>query len=184
MNLTDYIDRGARVAPTAPCMSLPDGTTLSTHAEFHRLTHRIATALLSDGLEPGERVAIFSPNDADAFACIVGAIRAGGVWIPVNVASRRAEITGFLDLTGCTRLIYHGSLAAHVSILLELVPSIVTVVSIGPGRPDRSCPTGSVRKTHARPTCPPTPPGSWCSRRPAELQALRRRCRSATGNCC
>ncbi|MEU0507270.1 AMP-binding protein [Nocardia sp. NPDC005998] len=135
MNLTDYIDRGARVAPTAPCMTLPDGTTLSTHAEFHRLTHRIAAALLSDGLKPGERVAIFSPNDADAFACIVGAIRAGGVWTPVNVASRGAEIADFLNLTGCTRLIYHSSLTAHVSNLLELVASIVTVVSIGPGRP-------------------------------------------------
>jgi len=136
MMLIDYLDRGARVAPDAPCMARPDGATLSTHAEFHQLTHRIAAAFLSEGFEPGERVAVYSPNDADAFACVVATIRAGGVWTPVNVASREDETGSFLHLVGCTRLIYHGSLAGRVPALLERVPSIKSVISIGSGRND------------------------------------------------
>lgn len=136
MLVIDYLDRGAMVRPDGPCMVLPNGTVVSTHAEFRDLTHRVAGALLSDGLKPGDRVAVYSPNDAEAFACVLGAVRAGGVWTAVNAASKEDELAGFLELAGCTHLIYHHSLAERVPGLLDRVPSIRTAVSIGHGRPE------------------------------------------------
>lgn len=136
MNLIDYIDRGVRIRPNAPCMVRSDGSEIYTHASFSRLTEQIAAALHTDGLAPGERVAIYSPNDADAFACVIGVIRAGGIWTAVNAASRPAEIAAFLNLVGCNRLIYHADLSEHIDELLQHVPTITSVISIGSGQRD------------------------------------------------
>jgi len=135
MMVIDYIDRGARLAPDAPCMVLPDGTVAMTHREFHALTHRIAASLLAEGMQVGERVAVYSANDVHAFACVVAVIRAGGIWTAVNAASLEAELASLLTLTGCTRMLYHGSLAERAGALVDAVPTLRTSVSIGPGRP-------------------------------------------------
>jgi acyl-CoA synthetase (AMP-forming)/AMP-acid ligase II len=158
MNLSDYIDRGARIAPDAPCMVHVDGSTLNTHTEFGQLTHRIAVALHADGLMSGDRVAVYSPNDANAFACVVGVVRAGGVWTAVNAKSVPAEIGEFLSAVGCTRLIYHASLTDQLPDLLHRVPTIKSVVAIGRGREgdptldEWMAPSGSQWVEHPDPT--------------------------------
>lgn len=134
MMLVDYIDRGARTAPHAPCMVSPAGEVLMTHQQFNAVTHRVAAALVADGLQLGDRVAIYSPNDAHAFACVVGVLRAGGIWTAVNAANQVPELIDFLNVTECSRLIYHGGLTARAAILIDEVPTITHAVSIGPGR--------------------------------------------------
>jgi len=135
MMFVDYLDRGSRLDPTAPCMLAPDGTVLMTHEEFTAVSHRVAVALMDAGLEPGERVAILSTNDAHAFAAAVGVIRAGGVWCAGHSASAIDDYVTFLDLAGATRLIYHGTLADRADTVLRRLPAVRTAVSIGPGRP-------------------------------------------------
>lgn len=134
MNLVDYVDRGARIAPHAPCMSSPDGKTYLTHAEFNDMTHRIAVSLIRGGVRAGDRVAVYSRNDPFAFACVVGLLRAGAVWTAVNAASTTAEIAEFLTTTGCSHLVYHAALTDEADRLVRSVPSIETVVAIGDGR--------------------------------------------------
>jgi acyl-CoA synthetase (AMP-forming)/AMP-acid ligase II len=134
MMFVDYIDRGARIAPQEPAMVAPDGSILMTHEEFHALTHRIAAALIRDGLQVGDRVAIYSPNDPLAFACVVAVLRAGGVWTAVNAASSESELVDLLSLTGCSRLIYHAVLAERVGPLVDGVESIEAAIAIGTGR--------------------------------------------------
>lgn len=134
MMLVDYVDRGVRAAPEAPCMVSPDGTVLMTHEEFNALTHRIAAALVSDGLQVGDRVAVYSPNDPYAFACVVGVIRAGGIWTAVNATSQLTELADFLTTTGCSRLIYHASLTDRAAQLIDRVATLTSTVSIGRGR--------------------------------------------------
>lgn len=133
MMMVDYIDRGVRTSPDSPCMVLPDGTVHSTHREFNALTHRIAAALITEGLQVGEPVAVYSPNDPNAFAAVVAVIRAGGVWTAINAASGVPELANFLALTGCARLIYHGSLADRAAHLIDASPDMTTVISIGAG---------------------------------------------------
>jgi acyl-CoA synthetase (AMP-forming)/AMP-acid ligase II len=134
MLIPDYVDRGARIAPHAPCLVAPDGTVLLTHAEFEALTHRIAASLLADGVQPGDRIAVYSPNDPLAFACVVGIVRAGGIWTAVNAASATSELVDFLTMTGASRLLYHGSLADRAEAIIAGVPTIGAAVAIGEGR--------------------------------------------------
>jgi len=132
----DYLDRGYRVAPDAPCMVAPDGTVHMTHRELHDASTRVAAQLVGEGLQVGDRVAIFSPNDPWAFACLIGVMRAGGVWTAVNAASAEDDLVAFLNLAGCSRLIYHASLTDRVHGLLARVPTIRSTVAIGVGRPE------------------------------------------------
>jgi acyl-CoA synthetase (AMP-forming)/AMP-acid ligase II len=132
MSLVDYIDRGASAAPSAPCLIEPDGTTLMTHREFHVLTHRIAGALLRDGVQPGDRVGILSANHPTALACVIGVLRAGAVWTAINVASGSADQADFLATVGCDRIIYHRDLADRASELKHKVNGLSLFPSFGP----------------------------------------------------
>lgn len=134
MMMADYLDRGAAIAPDAPCMVAHDGTVLMTHADFNAVSHRVAAALAREGLRAGERVAVYSPNDAHAFACVAGVIRAGGVWTALNAANTPGDLAEFLNTAGCSRLLYHGSLADKADAVIRSVRTVDTVVSIGHGR--------------------------------------------------
>ena len=52
---------------------------------------------------PGDKVAILSANDPDAFTCVFGISRAGAVWCPINPRNEAAENRELLDLFDCTR---------------------------------------------------------------------------------
>jgi acyl-CoA synthetase (AMP-forming)/AMP-acid ligase II len=135
MLLVDYIDRGARIAPNSPAMMTPDGTVVMSHRDFQATTHRIARALLDNGMHPGDRVGVFSPNDVMAFACVVGIMRAGGVWVTINAANATTELADLLELTGCSRLFYHSTMTERASELIDRVPNMAAVVIGDGGRP-------------------------------------------------
>ena len=133
MMLVDYIDRGARTAPAAPCLIDQDGTTVLTHDEFRTLTHRIAGALIRDGVRPGDRIGIFSSNHPLALALVVGVIRAGAVWTAINVASGAADQADFLATAGCRRIIHHHALAGRVTELEKRLEGLEDSLGFGPG---------------------------------------------------
>jgi acyl-CoA synthetase (AMP-forming)/AMP-acid ligase II len=137
MILIDTIDRGARIAPHAPCLVRPDGTIAMTHAEFHGATHRIAAGLIAAGIGPGDRVAVLSPNDPRAFAAVVGVIRAGATWVAVNYMSSERDTSDFLRLTECMGMIFHESLAEKAATIIADVPSVRVSAVIGRARPDQ-----------------------------------------------
>jgi acyl-CoA synthetase (AMP-forming)/AMP-acid ligase II len=156
----DYLDRGFHLAPDAPCMEAPDGTVLMTHRDLHDASVRIAAQLVADGLQVGDRVAIFSPNDPWAFACVVGVLRAGGTWTAVNAASAEDDLVAFLTLAGCSRLIYHAALTERADGLLARLPEVRTAVAIGAGRPGDPSLEDWLPPTGTAFTAPETSPSS------------------------
>lgn len=70
----------------------------------------IAAAMAATGLGAGARIAVFSPNDIDAFLAVLGIFRLGGTWVPVNARNAREANRHWLDLAGCEALFYHSSL--------------------------------------------------------------------------
>ena len=82
MRLVDYLDKGASLAPAAPCLTT-DGAPAS-YAEVVDASHRIADGLRRRGVRPGGKVAIISANDPLAFTCVFGISRADAVWCPIN----------------------------------------------------------------------------------------------------
>ena len=128
MRLIDYFDRGADLFPERHC--LHDGTHGWTYAEVRETTHRIANGLLKAGLAAGAKAAVYSPNHAMAYAALMGIVRAGLVWAPVNARNAIEENLFILDNTDVEVLFYHSSFEGYVSRIREACPRIGTFICI------------------------------------------------------
>src|SRR5271169_7081298 len=121
MQLIDYLDKGASLGPDAPCFTT--GEANLSYAEVQQLTYRVARALQTAGIKPGEKVAVLSGNDPVAFACVFGLSRAGAVWCPINPRNEAAENRYVLDAFDCTGMIFHSAYAPLVEQMRVDLPS-------------------------------------------------------------
>ena len=76
-----------------------------TYAELGEAVDRLARALLADGLEPGDRLGIWSPNCAEWVLVQYATAKAGIVLVNVNPAYRTSELEYALRQSGCRALI-------------------------------------------------------------------------------
>jgi fatty-acyl-CoA synthase len=128
VRLVDYLDKGASLDPRAPCLTT-DGTS-STYAEVVELSSRIASALVRQGVQPGDKVAILSANDPVAFTCVFGISRAGAVWCPINPRNEAKENAELLDLFDCSVLVFQAAFAPLVEQIRGSLPRLTTLVCL------------------------------------------------------
>jgi acyl-CoA synthetase (AMP-forming)/AMP-acid ligase II len=74
-----------------------DGETRFTYAELHSRTLDFARFLSSEGLQPGDRVALCSPNTWHWVVAALGALSAGATLVPVSTRFTDPEIRDILD---------------------------------------------------------------------------------------
>jgi fatty-acyl-CoA synthase len=128
VRLTDYLDKGASLAPAAPCLTMGD---LSyAYGEVQALSWQVARALDRSGVRPGDKVAVLSANDPVAFSCVFGISRAGAVWCPVNPRNEARENRDLLDLFDCTALIFQDAFTPLVAAILPDLPQLTTLVCL------------------------------------------------------
>src|SRR6185312_4714145 len=72
-----------------------DGRVL-TYSGLHALSARLAGALVALGVKPGDRVAAQVEKSPEAIALYLATVRAGAVWLPLNTAYTRAELSYFV----------------------------------------------------------------------------------------
>jgi fatty-acyl-CoA synthase len=82
MRAIDYFDKGAEAFPER--IAIIDRSKRYSYRETQASSRRIASALRASGLRDEDRVAVFSPNDGRILLCMLGLMRAGGVWVPLN----------------------------------------------------------------------------------------------------
>src|ERR1700757_5525610 len=128
MRLIDYLDKGASLGPDAPCFTT--GEANLSYAEVQQLTYRVARALQTAGIKPGEKVAILSGNDPVAFACVFGLSRAGSVWCPINPRNEAAENRIILDQFDCSLLLFHSNFAPMVEAVRAELPKLRGLVCL------------------------------------------------------
>ncbi|HET8952050.1 MAG TPA: AMP-binding protein [Solirubrobacteraceae bacterium] len=76
-----------------------------TYAELGEAVDRLARALLADGLRPGDRLGIWSPNRAEWVLVQYATAKAGIVLVNINPAYRTSELSYALRQSGCRALI-------------------------------------------------------------------------------
>jgi len=120
-------------------IALVDGEYRYTYAELNQRIQRFASGLLGDldDLQE-ERVAFFLPASLDYVTTMHGVWQAGGIAVPLNVASAVAELDHYLSSASVTRLItsaeYRDSLQALCKGLdIELL--LADEVLVGEARP-------------------------------------------------
>ncbi len=87
---------GATAERHGDAVAIYDGTTSLTYAELLGAGRAFAAALAASGLQPGDRVAIWSPNSAEWVVAALGIFSAGGVLVPVNTRFKGAEAADLL----------------------------------------------------------------------------------------
>jgi fatty-acyl-CoA synthase len=122
MRAIDYFDKGAEVFPGR--IAILDRATQYSYLDAQQASQRIAKAMWAEGLRGEERVAIFSPNDARVLLCMLGLMRAGGVWVPINYRNALDANVQFLNYSETSWLFYHSSFQEQVRQIKSLVPSL------------------------------------------------------------
>lgn len=93
----------SRGAPDAPALTA--GKETLTYAELEREVGQMATALLAQGLRPGDRIASWMGKTKLACVLPLAAARAGLVHVPVNPVLKRAQAAHILADSGARLLI-------------------------------------------------------------------------------
>jgi acyl-CoA synthetase (AMP-forming)/AMP-acid ligase II len=122
MKMIDFLDKGAAISPNGVC--LHDDQHAHTYREVVSWTNRVVRALREDGIGPGQRVAICSPNDVEAFIAVLSLHRADCVWIVMNARNSLADQVALLNKYQAEWLFYHSDVDAHIAEIKASVPSL------------------------------------------------------------
>jgi HIP---CoA ligase len=97
----------ARDFGDAPALAEPGGPRLS-YRQLHEGVATVARALIAEGVVPGDRVAIWSPNTHHWVLGALGALSAGATLVPVNTRFTGAEALEVISRSGARVLIVAG----------------------------------------------------------------------------
>jgi 2-aminobenzoate-CoA ligase len=102
---------GGRPAASTAVICHESGLVLS-YADLDRQSAELASGLLRLGIQPGDRVAVRSPNRPEGIIAALAAWRSGGAVVPVPTQARADELAYFLADTGARVLVTHGDPAS------------------------------------------------------------------------
>jgi long-chain acyl-CoA synthetase len=109
------MDLGSMLAETAERM--PDKTAIlfrgqgTTYAEFDKRANQVANALISLGIAPGDRVALFMHNLPLFMEAYYGILKAGATVVPMNILYKTGEVEYILKDSGAKTLMSFSSAA-------------------------------------------------------------------------
>jgi acyl-CoA synthetase (AMP-forming)/AMP-acid ligase II len=91
------------------------GENATDYATLHRVSSRIANALLAAGVRPGDRIAYIGRDSESFYELLIGAAKSGAVLIPINWWLAPAEIAHILRDSGCSLLFVDSAADAVVA---------------------------------------------------------------------
>ncbi len=83
-----------------------------TYAELNRRADRIARRLRSLGVGPGQFIGVFVPRSIDLIAALLGALKAGAAYVPLDPAYPRQRLGWMLEDTRASAVLTTRDLAA------------------------------------------------------------------------
>jgi fatty-acyl-CoA synthase len=121
-----YLASVAARFPANEAVVVPFQNVRWTYKEFDARVTQLAAGLLKLGLQPGDRIGIWSPNCAEWVLVQFATARAGLIMVNINPSYRRAELEYVLDKVQCSALIlapaFKGS--DYIALLQDVVPEI------------------------------------------------------------
>lgn len=128
MRPISYFDRAARQHPDN--IFLTNGQYSLTFSEADVMIDSIVAGLYADGFEPGDPVAVYSPNEPLAMLCVFATMRAGGAWVPVNSLTPPESNATYLASVGTRWIFFHSELQTQAEQVMESLSTLSGVVCI------------------------------------------------------
>jgi len=119
--LDDLVRDAADRAPGA--VAVVDGEHRATYAELWERAGRLACLLQGAGCVPGDRVALLQPKSLEAVVGILGALRAGCVYVPLDPTGPAPRLAKILGASASTILLVSGAAGRRTEEVLAELPA-------------------------------------------------------------
>ncbi|OKJ62595.1 hybrid non-ribosomal peptide synthetase/type I polyketide synthase [Streptomyces sp. CB02261] len=133
----DVVDRlCAQFRATPDAVAVDAGDTTLTYAELDRASRALAGRLRADGVAPGDLVGLLTAPGADTVTGVVGILRAGAGWVPLDAAHPPARLADQLERSGARTLVCHAETRTSAADLVTATG--VTLVMVDDPAPEPS----------------------------------------------
>jgi fatty-acyl-CoA synthase len=131
----DFFDQTCRQHASRDALISRGQNVRFTYAELGEKAEALACSLLRLGLNKGDRVAIWSPNNFEWTLTQFATAKAGLILVNINPAYRRAELEYAINKVGCRALILSPAFKSsdYLTMLADLAPEL------------RHCPPGQLQ---------------------------------------
>jgi fatty-acyl-CoA synthase len=106
-----------------------------TYAQFAERAERLAAAVLSEGIQPGDRVAYLSFNNNQLLEGYYGVPLARAIVLPLNVRLAPIELAAIVNHAGARMLIFEDDFGPVVQHLRQACPTIERYISVDGASP-------------------------------------------------
>ena len=133
-----HFDKSAERWSDRPALIVRQQNVRWTYRELQERVDAFAAGLLALGLAPGDRIGIWSPNNAEWVITQFATAKAGLILVNINPAYRVYELEYALNKVGCKALITAERFKAsdYLGMLRELMPEIA---GAAPGDAPSTC---------------------------------------------
>ncbi|MFG2366759.1 long-chain fatty acid--CoA ligase [Streptomyces mirabilis] len=129
MNLASHLVRSARTHPDRAALRLEDAVV--SYRTLDQGSAHMAGLLDNHRVKPGDRVAIMLPNVPEFALAYFGALRAGGIVVPMNPLLKSREVAYYLGDSGARLLFAWHAFADEARAGAQQAEAEVVVVSPG-----------------------------------------------------
>ena len=126
VTIGEQLDLTAARFPDNEALVVPHQGVRWRYGEFKEQVDRLAAGLLALGLEPGDRIGIWSPNNSEWALTQFAAAKAGLILVNINPAYRLAELEYALNKVECRALVTAESFKSsrYIDMLRQLAPAL------------------------------------------------------------
>ncbi|MFQ5953862.1 MAG: AMP-binding protein [Kiloniellales bacterium] len=120
------MDRASETWPQSPALVVRHQDLRWSYRELKRQVDALAAGLIALGLGPGDRLGLWSPNNAEWVLTQFATAKAGIILVNLNPAYRLPELEYALNKTGCKALVTAARFKTsnYIDMLHELAPEI------------------------------------------------------------
>jgi len=160
VQLESFLEQSARLRPDKT--ALVCGSRRWTYAELETACNRLAAALVAQGIERGDRVAIHLDNSFEAVAAIFASLKASAVFVMVNPTTKPDKLAYLLNNSRAKALVMPARKLASLEASWPLMPHLEHVI-VASGEPPAEFPSektchslDELLARHAADTLPPS----------------------------
>ncbi|MFN0094293.1 MAG: long-chain-fatty-acid--CoA ligase [Dehalococcoidia bacterium] len=137
--VNDFLRRAAKLYPNK--VAIVDGDQRYTYREYQARSNQLAHALLSLGVQKGDRVCILSPNSHYFLESYYGVTQIGAILVPLNYRLVASDHEYIINHAGVTTVLVDYE---YTGVVDGIRPSLTTVKNwiVADPRPDKVTPDG------------------------------------------
>jgi fatty-acyl-CoA synthase len=121
-----HLDRVAALSPDADALVVRQQGIRWTYRQFRDEANKVAAGLIALGLKPGDRIGIWSQNNAEWVLTQFATAKAGLILVNINPAYRTHELEYALNKAGCKALILASSFKSsdYIAMIRDVAPEL------------------------------------------------------------